>query len=66
MNIDINIELSKEKAHTNAVVKVLAPNLSGGDGRSTRAAPSRTFLSDPPLLPKPKKGTTGTPVWYIS
>ena len=46
--------------HTYAVVKVADPNGSGGD-RSTRAASSSTFLSDPPLLPKPTNGTTGTP-----
>ena len=47
------------------MVKVNDPNISAGDGRSTRLDPSRTFPNDPPLLPKPKNGTTGTPVRYM-
>ena len=56
------MEACREQSLTNAVVKVLDPNRSGGDGRSTRLDPSRTNLSDPPLLPKLTNGTKGSPV----
>ena len=43
-------------------MKVAIPNRSGGDDKLTCAAPSSTFLSDPPPVPsKSRKGTTGIP-----
>ena len=49
------------QALTYAVVKVADPNRSGGDGKLTRAAPSSTFLSNPVVPFKSRKGTTGIP-----
>ena len=46
---------------TYAVVKLADPNRSGGDDKVTSAASSSTFLSDPPVPSKSKKGTTGIP-----
>ena len=43
------------------MVKVADPKRSGGDGKLTRAAPSSTFLSNPVVPFKSRKGTTGIP-----
>ena len=49
------------KVLTYAVVKLADPNRSGGDDKLTLAAPSSTFVSDPPVPFKSRKGTTGIP-----
>ena len=62
INFESSCNFKKEKVTlTNAVVKAADPNRSGA-GRSTRAAPSSTNLSDPPLLPKLINGITGIPM----